>query len=134
MEDLDKATRVGAVGGGYDHCGGGNFGKCNQQPSKSGPVKSGNFGSSRDTGGAYGGRKCGPGRSGGMILSFPLSGKKWEEPILSFFLLTTGFTGYIGQNESPGNGTASGYQDNSAKQTFFSVMPKGAVIWQKTPE
>lgn len=41
------------------------------------------------------------GEVGGMILSFPLSEKKWEEPILSIFLLTTGFTVYIGQDESP---------------------------------
>lgn len=53
----------GAVGGGYDHRGGGNFGKYNQQPSNSGPMKSGNFGGSRNMGGAYGRRKYGPGRS-----------------------------------------------------------------------
>lgn len=66
---------MGAVGDGYDHRGGGDFGKYNQQPSKSGPVKNGHFGGSRDTGEAYGGRKCGPGRSGGMILSFPQVGR-----------------------------------------------------------
>ncbi|RLW11490.1 hypothetical protein DV515_00001605 [Chloebia gouldiae] len=53
----------GGYGGGYDNYGGGNygsgnyndFGNYNQQPSNYGPMKSGNFGGSRNMGGPYGG-------------------------------------------------------------------------------
>ncbi|KAK2106730.1 heteroproteinous nuclear ribonucleoprotein [Saguinus oedipus] len=63
----------GGYGGGYDNYGGGNygsgnyndFGNYNQQPSNYGPMKSGNFGGSRDMGGPYGGGNYGPGGSGG---------------------------------------------------------------------
>uniref|UniRef100_A0A8C6EII8 RRM domain-containing protein n=2 Tax=Microcebus murinus TaxID=30608 RepID=A0A8C6EII8_MICMU len=69
--------------GGYDNYGGGNygsgnyndFGNYNQQPSNYGPMKSENFGGSRNMGGPYGGENYGPGgsgRSGG----FP-GRKKW---------------------------------------------------------
>uniref|UniRef100_A0A8C2TNK6 Heteroous nuclear ribonucleoprotein A2/B1 n=1 Tax=Coturnix japonica TaxID=93934 RepID=A0A8C2TNK6_COTJA len=59
--------------GGYDNYGGGNygsgnyndFGNYNQQPSNYGPMKSGNFGGSRNMGGPYGGGNYGPGGSGG---------------------------------------------------------------------
>nr|XP_020636515.1 heterogeneous nuclear ribonucleoproteins A2/B1 isoform X7 [Pogona vitticeps] len=55
----------GGPGGNY---GGGNyndFGNYNQQPSNYGPMKSGNFGGSRNMGGPYGGGNYGPGGSGG---------------------------------------------------------------------
>uniref|UniRef100_A0A8D0YSC6 Heterogeneous nuclear ribonucleoproteins A2/B1 n=1 Tax=Sus scrofa TaxID=9823 RepID=A0A8D0YSC6_PIG len=63
----------GGYGGGYDNYGGGNygsgnyndFGNYNQQPSNYGPMKSGNFGGSRNMGGPYGGGNYGPGGSGG---------------------------------------------------------------------
>uniref|UniRef100_A0A8D0YWR1 Heterogeneous nuclear ribonucleoproteins A2/B1 n=1 Tax=Sus scrofa TaxID=9823 RepID=A0A8D0YWR1_PIG len=41
------------------------FGNYNQQPSNYGPMKSGNFGGSRNMGGPYGGGNYGPGGSGG---------------------------------------------------------------------
>ncbi|XP_068393373.1 LOW QUALITY PROTEIN: heterogeneous nuclear ribonucleoproteins A2/B1-like [Eschrichtius robustus] len=50
------------------NCGSGNdndFGNYNQQPSNYGPMKSGNFGGSRNMGGPYGGRNYGPGSSEG---------------------------------------------------------------------
>uniref|UniRef100_A0A8D0BI14 RRM domain-containing protein n=1 Tax=Salvator merianae TaxID=96440 RepID=A0A8D0BI14_SALMN len=63
----------GGYGGDYDNYGGGNyggenyndFGNYNQQPSNYGPMKSGNFGGSRNIGGPYSGGNCGPGGSGG---------------------------------------------------------------------
>ncbi|KAM4836519.1 heterogeneous nuclear ribonucleoproteins A2/B1-like isoform 2-T2 [Thomomys bottae] len=62
----------GGYGGGYDNYGGGNYGSGNyndfgnytQQPSNYGPVKSGNFGGSRNTGEPYGGGNYGSGGSG----------------------------------------------------------------------
>ncbi|KAL4826611.1 hypothetical protein H8958_006352 [Nasalis larvatus] len=56
----------GGYGGGYDNYGGGNygsgnyndFGNYNQQPSNYGPMKSGNFGGSRNMGGPYGGAEA----------------------------------------------------------------------------
>ncbi|ELV12059.1 Heterogeneous nuclear ribonucleoproteins A2/B1 [Tupaia chinensis] len=63
----------GGYGDDYDNYGGGNygsenyndFGNYNQQPSNYGPMKSGNFGGSRNMGGPYGGGNYGLGGSGG---------------------------------------------------------------------
>ena len=72
VEDLDMATRVGATEvvmttmeeeiTGVEITMIANY---NQQPSNYGPMKSGNFGGSRNMGGPYGGGNCGPGGSGG---------------------------------------------------------------------
>ncbi|XP_037671142.1 heterogeneous nuclear ribonucleoproteins A2/B1-like [Choloepus didactylus] len=64
---------VEGYGDGYDNYGGGNygsgncndFGNYNQQPSNYGPMKSGNFGGSRNMGGPYGGVNHGPEGNGG---------------------------------------------------------------------
>jgi hypothetical protein len=66
-------NQSGGYGGGYDNYGAVNyesgryndFGNYSQQPSNYGPMKSGNFGGSRNMGGPYGGENYGPGGSGG---------------------------------------------------------------------
>ncbi|MXQ87453.1 hypothetical protein E5288_WYG000110 [Bos mutus] len=70
---LGYGNQAGGYRGGCDNYGGGNYGSgnyndfanYNQQPSNYGPMKSGNFGGSRNIGGPYGGGSHGPGGSGG---------------------------------------------------------------------
>ncbi|XP_027394831.1 heterogeneous nuclear ribonucleoproteins A2/B1-like isoform X2 [Bos indicus] len=55
----------GGPGGNYGSGNYNDFGNYNQQPSNYGPMKSGNFGGSRNMGGPYGRGNYGPGGSGG---------------------------------------------------------------------
>ncbi|MEJ1279501.1 heterogeneous nuclear ribonucleoprotein A2/B1 [Cricetulus griseus] len=59
-----QSSRSGR-GGNYGSGNYNDFGNYNQQPSNYGPMKSGNFGGSRNMGGPYGGGNYGPGGSGG---------------------------------------------------------------------